>query len=156
MVSFDSDSGKKYREVGEELVNYFVCISSKVLNMVRQKMLSLLCFHSKEGLELSPPRASSRTDCPSSDGPCPTRHLAACGELRLLCLSQPPCYTLVLLAALQAHPSYCGIAGFLSGALPVVLESCKKVKSLWRRCLSRQLERRKDFPSCSGGKTQGR
>lgn len=64
--------------------------------MVGQKMLSSLCFHCKDRLQLSPPRASSRTNCPSSDGPCPTRHLAGCGELGLLCLSQTgsllPCY----------------------------------------------------------------
>lgn len=53
--------------------------------------------------------------------------------------------SLVPVAAMQAHPSFCAVLGLLSGALPLVLESCKKVKSLWRRCLSRQLERRKDF-----------
>lgn len=138
-------------------------IRSKIPNTVGQKMLSSICFHHKEGLQLSPPRASSRTDCPSSDGqylaPEPLSHEAfgwLWGAWVSLSLSAWLPVSLVPMAAMQAHPSYYGIAGFLSGALPVVLESCKKAKSLWRRCLSRQLERRKDFPSCNGGKAQSR
>lgn len=34
--------------------------------------------------------------------------------------------TLVSMAAMQTHPSYSGAAGFLSAALPIVLESCKE------------------------------
>lgn len=116
--------------------------NSKIPNVVGQKMLGLLCFHCKGRLQLSPPRAASRTECPGGDGACPT----GLGRARVaLSLSAWLPGTLVPMAAMQAHPSFCAVVGFLSGALPVVVESCKNVKSLWRRCLSRQLERRKDF-----------
>lgn len=132
--------------------SYFVWINSKIPNVVGQKMLGLLCFHCKDRLQPSPPRAASRTECPGSGGACPT----GLGRARVaLSLSAWLPGTLVPMAAVQAHPSFCAVVGFLSGALPVVVESCKKREIFVEEVPFKAAGKEKRFyPGCGGGKTQ--